>query len=193
MQRRACLTVIAMLLALLVLPESASAADLVDVSGTVRQRDNTPAVGVQVLVGVSGSDVVHPATSGADGSFDVQIEAQVGDVIEVRATGATVRTGPDERGCVHAATPTGRTTFTIEALPLEPVVVVLDSVIDDTVCSSTATPARTAGPTPPATDTSGAQQRSGGTGWLISVCALSAISLVAARVRPPHLPARRRR
>jgi hypothetical protein len=140
------------LVALLALPGVASAAELADISGTVRNADTSPAPGVEVLVGVTGSDIFQPVTTGADGAFAAQVEASPGDTIEIRATGATVRSEPDEEGCVHATTPTGRASFVLGEGAPEPVEVVLDTILEGTVCTTSASPEPTPRVTPPATD-----------------------------------------
>ena len=87
----------------------------------------------------------------------VEVEAAVGDTIDIRATGPTVSGEPDEAGCVTSRTPIGGAGVTIESLPLDPVAVGLDHAIESRVCSATATPDRPRrthrpAPTPPATD-----------------------------------------
>lgn len=138
------------LVSLIVPAGFAAAAELVDVTGTVRTTDGAAAAGIEVLVSVAGSDIVVPATTGENGAYRVQVEAAVGDTLEVRATGATVRTGPDAEGCTQSRTPTGRASVVIEALPPAPVDVVLDGLIEGETCAATGKP--TPGPTPPSTD-----------------------------------------
>ncbi|OGO59570.1 MAG: hypothetical protein A2V85_06500 [Chloroflexi bacterium RBG_16_72_14] len=166
------------LVALLALPGVASAAELVDVSGTVRNVDTTPAPGVEVLVGVAGTDIFQPVTTDAAGAFAAQIEAAPGDTIEIRATGATVRSEPDEEGCVHATTPTGRASFVLGEGAPGPVEVVLDTMLESTVCTTTATPEPTPRVTPPATDRPGAGASGAGSGLAVALAVLG--SLVAA-------------
>jgi hypothetical protein len=173
---RARLIVVAALCALLALPATASAAELVDVTGTVVSQDTTPAAGVEVLVRVVGSDIVQPVTTGDDGSFAVQVLAAVGDTLEVRATGATVRTGPDEEGCTRSSTPFGAVSVTIEELPLEPIGVLLDELLVDEVCAATATPGHQGGVTPPPTDALTGPAGGGGPGWLAVVTLLALVS-----------------
>ena len=164
--------------ALLALPGVASAAGLVDVAGTVRNADATPAPGVEVLVGVAGTDIFQPVTTDADGAFAAQVEASPGDTIEIRATGATVRSEPDEEGCVHATTPTGRASFVLGEGAPAPVEVVLDTILESTVCTTTAAPASTPRVTPPATDRLAAGTPGAGSGLAIALAVLG--SLVAA-------------
>jgi hypothetical protein len=97
--------------------------------------------------------MVWPTTTDANGAFAVGVDGDVGSVVQVRATGPTVSFPPDEQGCVRSETPTGRVTITIEALPVPPIAVSLDTLLVGRVCGATATP----GPavTLPATDTVG--------------------------------------
>jgi hypothetical protein len=132
----------------------AAAAELVDVAGTVRTTDGAAAPGVEVLVSVAGSDIVAPATTDQSGAYAVQVEAAAGDTLEVRATGATARSGPDAKGCTRSRTPTGRATVVIEALPPDPVDLVLDGLIEGETCAATGKPKPD--PTPPSTDVAGA-------------------------------------
>ncbi|MHB8893116.1 MAG: hypothetical protein ACYC65_13865, partial [Candidatus Limnocylindrales bacterium] len=82
--------------------------------------------------------------------FAVLVEGDIGVVVLIRATGHTITSAPDDQGCVRSETPTGRASVTIEAIPVPPVAISLDTVLVSNVCSATATP----GPaiTPPATD-----------------------------------------
>jgi hypothetical protein len=142
--------VLAALVALVGLASPVAAAELVDVTGTVRNADGSPAAGVEVLVGVAGSDVVQPLTTDAAGAFATQVEASVGDTIDLRATGATVRTAPDTEGCTRSTTRTARASLLIEALQLPPVVLTLDTLIESETCAATGKPGPN--PTPPPTD-----------------------------------------
>ncbi len=162
----------------------AAAAELVDVAGTVRTPDGAAVAGVEVLVSVAGSDIVTPATTDEGGAYAVQVEAGIGDTLEVRATGATVRTGPDADGCTQSRTPTGRAFVVIEALPPSPVDVVLDGLIEDETCAATGKP--TPDPTPPSTDAVAAVRPAGvdagamswllvGSAWLTAVGAIAAV------------------
>jgi hypothetical protein len=166
------------LVALLALPGVASAAELVDVTGRVRNADTTPAPGVEVLVGVAGTDIFQPVTTDADGAFAAQVEASPGDTIEIRATGATVRSEPDEEGCVHATTPTGRASVVLGEGAPEPVDVVLDTILESTVCTTTASREPTPRVTPPATDRLTAGASGAETGLAAALAVLG--SLVAA-------------
>jgi hypothetical protein len=175
---------------LLALPAVALAAGPVAVSGAVTGADTSPAAGVEVTVMVDGSDTVQATTTDGTGSFAVEVTAEVGDTLEIRATGPTVRTGPDEDGCTTSTTPSGRVTLAIEALPLDPVAVVMDTVIEDRVCAATATPGQPTTrphprPTPPPTD--GIDRPAGRhRGWLAIVAGLACLSsglLLAARRR----------
>jgi hypothetical protein len=171
------------LLGVLALPAAVLAADPVDVAGGVTNADATPAAGVEVLVIVEGSDIVTATTTDDAGAFALQVEAEVGDTLEVRATGPTIRTGPDEDGCVTSSTSSGTVTITIEVLPLAPVAVVLDRAISSVICSTTAGPDQAtrhprSEPTPPATDGPGSGAV-GGTGWLAVLAGLACISAAA--------------
>lgn len=147
---RLAIPVLAALVVLLAPASPVEAAELVDVAGTVHNADGSAAAGVEVLVGVAGSDVVQPLTTDANGAFATQVEASVGDTIDLRATGATVRTGPDAEGCTRSTTPTGRASLVIEALPVPPATVTLDILIESETCAATGKPEPD--PTPPPTD-----------------------------------------
>jgi hypothetical protein len=142
-------TVIA-LVAMLVPAGLVAAAELVDVGGTVRATDGSAAPGVEVIVSVAGSDIVVPTTTDESGAYATQVEAAIGDTLEVRATGPTVRTGPDAEGCTQSRTPTGKTWVVIESLPPGPLDVVLDGLIESETCAATGEPKPD--PTPPSTD-----------------------------------------
>ena len=173
-------------LALAAVPGLASAAGLVDVAGIVHHADATPAAGVEVLVGVAGTDLVQPATTDADGAFAVQLEAAPGDTIELRATGPTTRSEPDEEGCVHATTLTGRASFVLGEGTPEPVAVVLDTLLESTVCTTTAAPEPTPRVTPPATDRPTADVTTAESGIAV------VLALVGSLVAAGWLAARRR-
>ena len=133
----------------LALPSAVSAAGVIDLAGTVT-RDGAPVADVAVTALLDGSDMIVSATTDANGAFAVQLEGDIGGVIQVRATGPTITSAPDDQGCVRSETPIGRASVTIEAIPVPPVAISLDTVLVSNVCSATATP----GPaiTPPATD-----------------------------------------
>lgn len=173
--------------ALLALPSAASAASGIDLAGTVT-RDGTPVENVAVTAWLDGGDMILSATTDADGAFSVQLEGEVGGVVQIRATGPTVTFPPDARGCVRFETPTGRSTVTLEVLPVPPVAVLLDSVRVSNVCGATATPRPAI--TPPATDAArpGAGPRGTSTGALVGLVGLMGLVVALA-----GLPARRRR
>ncbi len=141
------------------LPATSLAADPVAVAGVVTES-GVPAPGVEVVVMVAGTDLVRATTTDPAGAFSVDVEATVGDTIDIRATGPTVSGEPDEAGCVTSRTPIGDAGVAIESLPLGPVAVELDQAIESQVCSATATPeppdrpdrTHRPNPTPPATD-----------------------------------------
>ena len=135
--------------ALLALPATVLAAGAIDLSGTVT-RDAAPAEGVSVTAWLVGDDIIVAATTDANGAFAVQLEGDAGGVIQVRAKGPTVTFEPDDQGCVRSETPTGRAEVVIEALPVAPVAISLDTLLVSNVCGTAATP-RPA-PTLPATD-----------------------------------------
>jgi hypothetical protein len=139
--------VVVVLLALALVPAAALAADPVTISGTV-VRDGSPVTGVQVVVSVTGSDQIVAATTDEQGAFSVQVDAVPGSDVRIEATGQTSRSDPDSANCVHLETPSGTLTFTIQALPVDPVVVTMDQVITGLVCGPTPTPRVT----PPSTD-----------------------------------------
>jgi hypothetical protein len=139
------------------LPATATAADRVVVAGVVTGPGGVPAANVEVVAVVAGTDLVRAATTDAAGAFSVEVEAAVGDTIDIRATGPTVSGEPDEAGCVTSRTLIGGAGITIESLPLDTIAIELDQAIESRVCSATATPDRPHGthrpdPTPPATD-----------------------------------------
>ncbi len=148
--RRARLVVlapVALLAALLAAPSGVLAADAVTVTGTV-VRDGAPVTGVAVVVTVTGGDVIASGNTDEGGAFSIDIEAIVGDQVQVSATGQTFRSEPDARGCVHTETPVGRLSTTLEAIPPAPLEVALDQLLTGTVCGATGSPRIT----PPATD-----------------------------------------
>ncbi|MEI7743974.1 MAG: hypothetical protein WCK58_09525, partial [Chloroflexota bacterium] len=69
-----------LLVALLVAPSAALAADPVTVSGSV-VRDGAPVAGIEVTISVAGSYANFFATTDDDGAFSADIEATAGDVI----------------------------------------------------------------------------------------------------------------
>jgi hypothetical protein len=159
-------------LALLAAPAAALAADPVAVSGTV-VHDGAPAIGVQVVVSVTGGDEVAAATTDEQGAFSVDVEADAGAQVRIDVTGQTSRSDPDARNCVHIETPSGSLTFSIEALPPAAVEVAMDDVLTGTECG----PTPSVRITPPSTDaTSRRVGSSSGTGLLL---VLGALSLVA--------------
>ena len=127
------------------------------VAGVVSDPDGVPAAGVEVVVVVAGTDLVRATTTDAAGAFSVEVEAAVGDMIDIRATGPTVSGEPDEAGCVTSRTPIGGCRCHDRVAAARPVAVELDHAIESRVCSATAAPDRPRrthrpDPTPPATD-----------------------------------------
>ncbi|MCJ7709286.1 MAG: hypothetical protein MUQ32_00490, partial [Chloroflexi bacterium] len=114
-------------------------------------------------------------------------EGDIGGVVQLRATGPTIALPPDEQGCVTSETPTGRATVTVEALPVPPVAISLDSVLTSKVCAATASPEPAV--TLPATDTTrpGQGGRNTAPGSILAVLGL--LGLVATLA---VLPVRRR-
>ena len=177
--------------ALLALPAAASAASTIDLTGTVT-RDGAPVAGAAVTAVLGGTDMIVAATTDETGAFALQLEGDIGGVVQVRATGTTITLPPDEEGCVRSETPTGKVTVAIEALPVPPVAVSLDTLLVSSVCSATASPkpASTLPAAPlPATDTTGPGQggRDAAPGSMLGVLGL--LGLVAAVA---GLPVRRR-
>ena len=158
------------------LPASALAADGPDVSGTVT-KDGAPVAGASVLVALTGSDMVFTATTDTNGAWGVQAGVGVGNALTITATGPMFAASPDAQGCVKETTPTGRLELTVDALPLAPIALPLDSAVTSTVCSATATPH--AAPTPPATDAGTGATPGSGTGPLLAVLALATIAWLA--------------
>jgi hypothetical protein len=152
--------------ALLALPAAASAAGTIDLTGTVT-RDGAPVAGASVTALLDGTDMIVAATTDGAGAFVLQLEGDIGGVVQVRATGPTVTLPPDEQGCVRSETPTGRATVTIDALPVPLVAVPLDTLLVSSVCSATARPDPAA--TLPATDTTrpgqGGRDAGPGSAW----------------------------
>ena len=158
--------------ALLALPGAALAAGPVTVIGTV-VRDGAPVVAVEVVVTVTGTDIAATTATDEQGAFALELEAAVGDELQVFATGQTSRSGPDGAGCVRTETPIGEATSVIESIPPAPVEVDLDDVLRSTVCTATGTP----GVTPPSTDGGMAPRDTGGagTGLLLVVGVLALV------------------
>ena len=171
--RRTILTLVAILAALLAAPTGVLAADAATVTGTV-VRDGAPVTGVQIVVVVTGSDVIVSTATDENGAFTVDVEAGVGAELELFATGQTTRSDPDQNGCVRSETPIGDLTATIETLPPAPLTVDLDTVLTSTVCSATGTP----GVTPPATDIAASSPAGGAGAGLLLV--LGVLALVGA-------------
>ena len=177
--------------ALLALPAAASAASAIDLTGTVT-RDGAPVAGAAVTALLDGTDMIVAATTDETGAFALQLEGDIGGVVQVRATGPTITRPPDEEGCVRSETPTGKVTVTIEALPVPPVAVSLDTVLESSVCSATASPepaaTRPAATLPPTDATRpGAGGRDAAPGSMLGVLGLLGLVAVLA-----GLPARRR-
>ena len=172
--------------ALLALPAAASAASTIDLTGIVT-RDGAPVAGVAVTALLDGTDMIVAATTDETGAFALQLEGDIGGVVQVRATGPTITLPPDDDGCVRSETPTGKVTVTIEALPVPPVAVSLDTVLVSSVCSATASPEPAA--TLPPTDATrpGQGGRGAAPGSMLGVLGL--LGLIAALA---GLPARRR-
>jgi hypothetical protein len=167
----AVLVVLAVLLVALAAPGAALAADPVTVTGTV-MRDGGPVVGVEVVVTVVGGDVIASTATDEQGAFAVELEAALGDELEVFATGQTSRTGPDSRGCVRSETPVGEARGTVDALPPAPIAVELDRVLTSTVCTATGRP----GVTPPSTDRVAGRPAGSSGGGLLLVLGVLALA-----------------
>jgi hypothetical protein len=135
------------LVSLLAVPAAALAVEPVTVSGTV-VRGGAPVNAAQVVVHVTGSDQLAATTTDEQGAFSVTVDAEVGSEVRIDVTGQTSRSGPDAQGCVTVETPSGALTFTIDAVPLEPLEVPMDDVVSGKVCGPTPTPRVT----PPSTD-----------------------------------------
>lgn len=202
MSRRSIALIAASALFLIVaaLPSTAFAADP-DVSGTV-VKDGAPVEGARVSVWIRSTDMAFAATTDASGAWSVTTGVAVGQSLSISAQGAEVQSSPDADGCVAYTTDVGATDIDVTELPLAPVEVVLDEVIKAEVCSTTASPdptstaqpvrthRPTAGPTPPATDTTGdGPGASRGTALIVAALA----SLVCLAVGAAARPAQRRR
>jgi hypothetical protein len=172
--------------ALLALPAAASAASTIDLTGTVT-RDGAPVAGVAVTALLVGTDMIVAATTDETGAFALQLEGDIGGVVQIGATGTTITLPPDAEGCVRSETPTGRVTVTIDALRVPPVAVPMDTLLVSSVCSATASPDPAV--TLPATDTTrpGHGGRDAAPGSMLGVLGL--LGLIAALA---GLPARRR-
>lgn len=176
------LVLVALVAMLLALPAGVAATGTVTVGGTV-VHDGTPVTGVDVVVSVTGSDVIAAATTDENGAFSVELEAAAGDTVRVYATGRTSRSDPDAQGCVRTETPIGSLESVIDAIPPAPLVVALDQVVTGKVCTATAKPRVT----PPATDAGGVRRAGGTGGGLLLVLGMLALagagSLALARRR----------
>jgi hypothetical protein len=150
--------------ALLALPSGVLAVDGVTVTGSVI-REGAPVTGVDVVVSVTGSDMIVSAATDENGMFAVAVEAGVGSELQVFATGSTSQSDPDRNGCVTFETPIGQLTTIIEEVPPASLTVDLGTVLESTVCGATGTP----GVTPPSTDAGGPQTAGGVGGGLLLV------------------------
>ncbi len=177
-------TIVLALASLVALPAVVLAASAIDLGGTVT-RDAAPVEGVSVTAWLVGDDIIVAATTDANGAFAVQLEGDAGGVIQVRATGQTVTFEPDDQGCVRSETPTGRAEITIEALPVPPVAISLDTLVVSNVCGTAAT-ARPAVTLPP-TDANQPGSDTRGVSTLALVGLLGLMILVMAAIgRPAH-------
>jgi hypothetical protein len=176
------------LLMLLAVPGTALAADPVTVTGSVL-RDGSPVVGVEVVVTVEGTDIIGSTATDEQGAFSLELEAAVGDELEVFATGQTSRSDPDSQGCVRTETPIGDATSVIEAIPPAPIEVDLDTVLTSTVCTATGTPRVT----PPSTDGGPTAPGGGpGTGLGLVLAGLALVALGGLALRRPRATVRGR-
>lgn len=157
-------------LLLVALPGTARAAEPVVITGTV-VHDGTPVTGVEVVVSVTGSDIIAAATTDEHGVFGVEVEAGAGDTVRVYATGQTSRSEPDGQGCVRTETRVGSLETPLVEVPPAPLVVSLDQVITGEVCTATSKPRVT----PPATDVRGPRQAGGGGSGLLLVLGVLAL------------------
>lgn len=158
------------------LPAAVLGADTPDVTGTVT-ADGAPAAGVKVSVLVAGSDMVFSAVTDASGAWAVTAGVAAGATVTVNATGPTDQSSPDPQGCVTFTTRVGKAEVKVDALPLAPISIALDSTVTSRVCSATATPhPATPHPvtTPPATDAAAAPT-GGGSGGLLLILGLAAV------------------
>ena len=102
------LVAIAAFALVLALPASVLAAT-VDVTGTVTAPDGVSVAGVEIAVLVQGTDQIIATTTDEAGAWALQVEAEPGAVLDVRARRAPRRRSePDEDGCVTLTTPIGR-------------------------------------------------------------------------------------
>ena len=145
----------------LLLPATALAASY-DIGGTVTDKGGAPVAGVEVAVLVQGNDQILSTTTDASGAWALTVDAEPGAVLEINATGPTVVSEPDAKGCVTRTTPSGQVNATIPAEgPVDAINVPLDTDIVATVCTPVKTPPNTGGSTkthrpavtPPSTDT----------------------------------------
>ena len=170
----------AVVAALLALPSAVLAADGVTLTGSVI-RDGAPVTGVDVVVTVTGSDLIVSTATDENGVFSVAVEAGVGSEIQVFATGGTSQSDPDRNGCVTFETPIGQLTAIIEEVPPPALTVALDTVLESTVCGATGTP----GVTPPSTDAGMSRPAGGiGGGLLLVLGVLALAGATALSVRP---------
>lgn len=174
-RRLAAALAVAVLALVGLVPVAALAADTPDVSGTVT-LDGAPASGVKVSVLVAGSDMAFTAVTDAAGAWAVTTGVAAGATVTVNATGPTVQSAPDAQGCVTFSTRVGKAEVKVDALPLAPIAVALDSTVSSKVCSATATPHPVT--TPPATDAP-ARPAGGGSGGLLVVLGLAAVAWLA--------------
>jgi len=172
-------TVVALAAALLALaglvPAAALAADAPDVTGTVT-LDGAPVAGAAVQVVVE--DMVFPATTAADGTWAVTAGIATGQTLTVSAVSPSAASSPDEHGCVTYTAHAGRVQVAVDALPLAPIAVPLDTPVTSTVCSATASPRH--GPTPPPTDASAPSSPGAGLGMPLVVVGLLAAAVAVA-------------
>lgn len=158
------------------IPGSVLAADSSSVHGTVTQ-DGAPVAGIQVQVLVTGDDMVWTATTDATGAWAVNVPVTVGQTLNVSATGPTVQSSPDAKGCVDDVAMTGRAKVTVDALPPAAIAVSLDTKVSSSVCPATATPH--VGPTLPPTDAGGAGGSANGWSIALLVVSMAAIAMLA--------------
>ena len=175
--RRLLAPAVAALALVSLLAGPASAADAPDVTGTVTEH-GAPVAGASVQVLIAGSDMVFTATTDSSGAWAVTAGVAPGQTLTVSASGATTQSR-DSQGCTVFSTPTGHVEVAVEALPLAPVAVVLDTVVTSRVCDATPTPRRV--PTLPATDMANTAGPTPGaeSGWLLVVLGLAAVAFAA--------------
>jgi hypothetical protein len=169
--RPAALALASVVVLLLAVPTGALAAQSVVVTGTVL-RDGAPVTGVDVVVSVTGTDLIVSTATDESGEFTVAVEAGVGSELQVYATGRTSRSDPDRNGCITFETPIGQLTAVIAEVPPPPLSVNLDTVLTSTVCGATATP----GVTPPSTDVAGPTPPGGAGHGLLLVLGVLALA-----------------